>query len=261
MPEGDTIHKVAALLRPRLRGATLQAGRLRDLPAAALGGRRIEDVYARGKHLFVAFDGGLLLRSHLGLHGSWHRYAPTEPWRRPRRQACIELELEADVFVCFNAKEVELVREGSVRERHWMSRLGPDLLDPSVDLDAVARRARQLLDTSALVVDLLLDQRVAGGIGNVYKSEILFLEGMSPHRRLAGLKDGEIAPLYARAATLLARNLGAGPRVTRFERDGAGAVWVYRRGGLPCLRCGRPIQWARLGRGWRSTYWCSRCQR
>jgi endonuclease-8 len=260
MPEGDTIHKLAAYLHPRLAGSRLVSGRLRDHPRVRLEGRRVERVFARGKHLFVALDDGMLLRSHLGMYGSWHRYARGERWRRPANRASIQLDLDDVTFVCFNAKEVELVREAGVRDRHLQARLGPDLLAPTVELDDILARARDFLAPAAPLADLLLDQRVAAGIGNVYKSEILYLEGQHPSQRVAGLTNETIRALYARARTLLEKNVGGGPRITRFVDDGRGRHWVYGRHRLPCLRCGDRIDYARLGRGWRSTFWCPRCQ-
>lgn len=260
MPEGDTIFKVAELLRGELTGSTLQQGRLRDRPQVRLDGRRIEEVYAHGKHLFVTFDDGTILRSHLGMFGSWHRYRSGEPWRRPRRQAAIELTLDRDVFVCFNAKEVELLRGGSVRQRQIHTRLGQDLLAREVDFKGILTRAREFLEPDTLVVDLLLDQRVAAGIGNAYKSEILFLHRVDPHRSLLTLEDPLIEGMYGTARSLLQKNLGGGPRVTRFARDGAGWHWVYHRLGMPCFHCGQAVVYERMGKTWRGTYWCPRCQ-
>jgi endonuclease-8 len=227
LPEGDTIHKLAAALEPRLLGRTLTQGWVRGgahpasrrylAPAGAparrepeisLAGRTVTAVRAVGKHLFIEIDGAVAVRSHLGMYGSWHRYAPGEVWRRPERQASICLSTDADVLVCFNAREAELMRAAGLRERKLLSRLGPDLLDPAVDLQQVVFRARALLEPHTAAADLLLNQTVASGIGNVYKSEVLFLEHQHPEAPLAGL--------YATASDLLRRHVGRGPRRTRF---------------------------------------------
>ena len=107
---------------------------------------------------------------------------------------------------------------------------------------------------------MLLDQRIASGIGNVYKSELLFIERVAPLAALRDTPDSVLSALYTRAHVLLRANLGGGPRVTRFEGGRAGRLWVYRRAGAPCLRCNTPIVGAPLGRSLRSTYWCPRCQ-
>lgn len=260
MPEGDTIHKIATYLEERLAGRRLERGRLARKPRLRLDGRQVARVFARGKHLFVVFDDGVMLRSHLGMNGSWHRYRPGEPWRRPTHRASIELSVDDAVFVCFNAKEVELVRGDGIRDRQLRARLGPDLARAQVDRVSVIRRARGMLEADRPLADVLLDQRVASGIGNVYKSEILFLHGIHPLMPLGSVGDDLLAALYTTASDLLGRNLGGGPRITRFIDDGRGRHWVYGRSGLPCLRCNGRIESARLGRGWRSTYWCGRCQ-
>lgn len=260
MPEGDTIHKLASALAPRLVGRRLVRFRARHDPELDLAGRLVEGVRAHGKHLFVALDGGLELRSHLGMHGSWHRYAPGERWKRPERQASLVLATDEDVLVCFLAAEVELLRAGSLRARDVERGLGPDLAADGCDLDEVLLRARARVGGDTLVVDVLLDQRVAAGIGNVYKSEVLFLEEVAPRTPAAVLDDGVLRRLYERARELLRANLRGGPRVTRPQQDGAGELWVYRRAGRPCHRCAAPIATQRLGRGRRSTYWCPRCQ-
>ena len=261
MPEGDTIHKIANFLAPRLAGRIVTDVRLADGRAAGrCSGCRVRDVVARGKHLFIEFDNGYALRTHLGMHGSWHRYPPGEDWQRPRSQLSLALATRDWDYVCFNAKEVELVKLPSVRERIVHGRLGPDLIADDIDPTYLARRARELLDDNALLADALLDQRVACGIGNVYKSELLFLQRLAPCTRLANVDDQTLGTCFEIAAGLLRRNLGGGRRVTRFERDSAGSLWVYGRAGQPCLNCGTPILSRRMGRHQRGTYWCPVCQ-
>jgi endonuclease-8 len=261
MPEGDTIHKIANFLAPVLRGQEVRSLSLaRPTENRPMAGCRIRDVAARGKHLYIAFDNDLALRSHLGMYGSWHHYPPGAEWRRPESQASVVLETPERVYVCFNARDVEWVRTPSVRQRVLDMRLGPDLTAGSVALDVLPSRARALLEPDAPLVDVLLDQRVASGIGNVYKSELLFIQRLAPLQALGATTDDVLAACYALAAELLQGNLGGGKRVTRFERDGAGRLWVYGRGGQACLRCEETIQYARLGQHHRGTYWCKACQ-
>jgi endonuclease-8 len=261
VPEGDTIHKVCNYLAPRLTGQRIDSLELRRVPGAARClGQRIEAVHAHGKHLFFDLDNALSLRSHLGMHGSWHRYRIGEPWQRPQRQASLVLGLRRELYVCFNAREVELLRTPSVRERIVAARLGPDLVDRTVDPALAVPRAREFLDGGTPLVDLLLDQRVAAGIGNVYKSEILFMERLHPLTPLCELTDTVLLCLFRLAARLLRANLHGGRRVTRDPGDGAGRLWAYGRGGLPCLRCRSLLKSARLGRDHRTTVWCPRCQ-
>jgi endonuclease VIII len=261
MPEGDTVHKIANYLQASLAGRTIERAQLRDTFAAReCTGRRVTDVMARGKHLFIVFDDLHALRSHLGMYGSWHRYAVNESWRKPASRAAIVLEAGKDVYVCFSAKEVEWIDLPSVRERIVHSRLGPDLLADPVSGNELVRRAREILEPDTLLADVLLDQRVACGIGNVYKSEVLFIEKILPQTPLRDVANVSLAQCFILASDLLRRNLGGGKRVTRFVRDGAGRTWAYGRDGLPCLRCDGTIRSARLGKHHRSTYWCAACQ-
>lgn len=262
MPEGDTIHKIAAFMAPLLEQRLAQRVKATKAPQAdRCSGQRISSVQAKGKHLMIEFDSGTVLRSHLGMYGSWHRYAVDEKWRRPAYQASLELATDTDVFVCFNAKELEVLQATGLRKRIIDSRLGPDLTGPEPDIAAAVKRAREFLAGDTLIGDVLLDQRAACGIGNVYKSEILFIHRRLPHALLASVTDAELASHYQLAANLLSRNLGGGKRVTRFERDKAGRLWVYRRRGLPCLRCDDGvIASARIGQHHRGTYWCPACQ-
>ncbi|MEZ5979285.1 MAG: DNA-formamidopyrimidine glycosylase family protein [Planctomycetota bacterium] len=262
MPEGDTIATIATAIAPHLEGRELVRFVLRGDPTLDLAGRRVERVEARGKHLLVGVEGGLLVRTHLGMHGSWHRYAPGESWKKPERRASLVLTTSDDVFVCFDAMEAELVREGGARVERSLGRLGPDLTaDAEPDLDAVVARARALHPGDAPLVDVLLDQRTACGVGNVYKSELLFLAGLHPLRELGSVEDDVLRSTWREARTLLRANLTGGPRTTRDAADGRGRTWVYGRAGRACFRCGATVVTERLGRHRRDTFWCAVCQR
>ncbi|MEO0973834.1 MAG: DNA-formamidopyrimidine glycosylase family protein, partial [Pseudomonadota bacterium] len=215
MPEGDTIHKVAAAMRPRLEGAMLEHLWARDLDLRRLAGARVLDVDALGKHLVIAVEGDRTLRSHLGMHGSWHRYPAGKPWKRPRRQASLVVATVADEFVCFNAKEVECLRTTGIRNANFVARLGPDLIADAPDPSVLVARTRELGDPEMSLADVMLDQRLASGVGNVYKSEVLFLERCNPWTPLGIVDDALLHDLWVHAATLLRANLHGGRRVTR----------------------------------------------
>jgi endonuclease VIII len=260
MPEGDTVHTLAAILGPWLSGQTIITTRMRGRLLPQLAGCRIIAVGSHGKHLLIDLDGGLCLRSHLGLYGSWHRYRQGEPWQRPPSSASLVLEVGEQVYVCFNAREVELMQGQGLHARDWRNRLGPDLTREASAPEQSWARVMQLLPADTPVTDLLLDQRVVAGIGNIYKSEVLFVTRRSPLLRLDDLTPRDIESLYMTAATLLKQNLAGGPRRTRSGEDGRGRLWVYGRAGRPCLLCATPIRRDRLGRNPRSTYWCPVCQ-
>ena len=171
MPEGDTIHKVAAAMAPRLTRAPVRGLRLAARHGASPRAVRVEGVRAHGKHLLIDLDGARTLRVHLGMYGSWHRYRPGEAWKKPARRASVVLETEGHVFVCFSAKEVQVLDSGGLAARELFHRLGPDLLDPATGVDALVERARRIADGTAPLVDVLLDQRIACGVGNVIRRE------------------------------------------------------------------------------------------
>lgn len=260
MPEGDTIYKLAAALAPELCGERVERLWIRRRPGPPTAGQRITQVTSEGKHLYILLADATSIRTHLGLYGSWHRYRPGEPWQKPERQASLVLTLAKRIYVCFNAKEVEIMAADGFHDRDQRHRLGPDLARNPPSPDLLAERLVRIPSPDALMVDLLLDQRIASGIGNVYKSEVLFLERVPPEARLREIPVPRVLRLYETAAELLASNLSDGPRVTRKSRDGRGRLWVYKRAGLPCLRCGAPVARQMLGRNPRSTYWCPSCQ-
>jgi endonuclease-8 len=261
MPEGDTVHKLAHFLDAELRGMAVTETRLHPALGQSRGAGRIDRVCCKGKHLYMRFEDGLTLRSHLGIYGAWHRYRGGQHWRKPRRQASIVLVTAAWTFVCFNAKEAEWLQDAGFRHRDGLKRLGPDLITESTEPTGLVGRIRSLWSPETLLVDVLLDQRVAAGIGNVYKSELMFLAGCPPSCTLGAADDDLLATLYTQAAALLQANLGGGPRATRPNHDGHGHLWVYGRAGQPCLRCGASVRRGLLGLRPRSTYWCDGCQR
>lgn len=251
MPEGDTIHKTANRLRPALAGSELKRISLPrvagDRPRV---GEQISDVPAVGKHLLVDFSGGLTLETHMKMTGAWHLYHPGDKWRKGAHLARAEIEVEDWIAVCFSAPVVKLGPTKTMG-RHD---LGPDLCTPEADIDrAVARFAA--LAGELEVADVLLDQRVACGVGNVYKSEVLWAERVSPFRPAADVDAVMQRRLLTRAQRLLLANLGPGRRTTV-----PGGLAVYQRRGRPCRACGTPILTKKQGEFARSTYWCPRCQ-
>ena len=262
MPEGDTIWRTARALHAALAGKTVLAfdSSLVAVAAAArrLGvvGRAIEAVEARGKHLLVRFAGGAVLHTHQGMRGSWRLERRRGAAGPPRPRARIET---ADVVaVCSLAPVVELMSFARAAAHPALSRLGPDLLGPGFDPVAARRRLRARGELPIGVA--LMDQTALAGIGNVYKSEVLFLCGVSPLAPVRDLDDVTIDRLVAKAGELLRRNLGSGPRRTTSALSPL-RHWVYRRSHNPCRKCGRAIERVVQGDEARSTYFCPACQR
>jgi endonuclease-8 len=266
MPEGDTIFRTAEVLRAVLVGRDVTAARaqpgpgLRRVPdLRRLVGARVTSVEARGKHLLIGFDNGQMLRTHMRMKGSWHRYRPGERWRRPAPEATVVLETAEAVAVCFNAPVAELLTDLQLGRNRSLVALGPDLLAADFDADEAVRRLRGRPDIE--LGEALLDQRAVAGIGNVYKSEVCFIERLDPWRRVAVVEDASLEGALRTAARLMRANLRGGARVTTGNPARGHALWVYGRVGRPCLRCGTPIRSARQGELARVTYWCPRCQR
>ncbi len=218
-------------------------------------GERIESVVARGKYLLVAFEGGLTLRTHMKMTGSWHLYETGARWRKGAHLARVVIEADNGwTAVCFQAPVVETFHRAA-GEPPALASLGPDLTAAEPDLDVAVQRVARFAPAETEIADVLLDQRLASGIGNVYKSEVLFLHGVDPFTPVAELDDGRLRGLYRTAHDLLRANLGRARRTTY-----RGGVAVYGRPGQPCPRCGTPVRACRQGPLARSTYWCPVCQ-
>jgi len=265
MPEGDTIFRTAEVLRATLVNRRIVDARAQPQPGlrrvpdlGRLIGAAVTSVEARGKHLLIGFDNGLTLRSHLRMTGSWHRYRPGEEWHRPARQASAVLETADAVAVAFNMPVVELLTDADLRRSRSLLELGPDLLARAFDADEALRRLRER-DAEELG-NALLDQRAVAGIGNVYKSEVSFLEGLDPWAPVRTFHDSELLGALRTARRLLQANARGGARVTTASPGRGNELWVYGRAGRPCRRCGTLIEVRRQGELARLTYWCPRCQ-
>jgi endonuclease-8 len=259
MPEGDTLFRAAAVLDKALSGKAVTGWRspLPGFVEAKLEGRQITRVEAQGKNLLIHFDDGRAIRTHLRMTGSWHLYRAGERWQRPERQAGVVLEAGELVAVCFNAPVVELLRPGGAARHPQLRALGPDLLKDDFDPDEARRRLRARGDQT--IGEALMTQSALAGIGNVYKSEVLFLLKTSPFARVDALSDAAIDALVAKAGELMRQNLDGKPRTTRHALTG-GRYWVYGRSGAPCHRCHTLIVMRRQGLAGRSTYYCPACQ-
>ena len=268
MPEGDVLFRTAATLQRWLAGREVTDA---TGAAAPMVGRTVRKVEATGKHLLLRFDSGHTLHTHLRMTGSWHVYSRGERWQRPASQAKLTITCGERVAVCFNAPVVELLPPGAEANHPSLAGLGPDILAQPLDLDEIRRRARHRPPDSALG-ELLLDQRVAAGIGNVWRCEALFLEGHNPWTPVSSLKDEELDALFATAGRIMSENLGpsgalggqsapssalsgqSGPVTGRSKR------WVYRRARRPCQRCRTLIESRPQGEQARMAYWCPTCQ-
>ena len=262
MPEGDTLFRTAAGLRPYLVGRTVTAARTGGPGAmpqvARIVGREITGVESLGKNLLIRFDNGLEIRTHLRMNGSWHRYRPGERWRRPAGRARLVIEVPGAVAVCFDAPVVELLEVRAEGLHPSLGRLGPDLLAPDFDADEATRRLRDPSRVEMAIAEALLDQRALAGIGNIWKNETLWTERVSPFVTVGSLDDETVARLVGTARRLLGASAGVAGAGTRSR---SGPRSVYGRTGRPCPRCGTRIVSRQQGTEIpRTTYWCPTCQ-
>ncbi|MDQ3400472.1 MAG: Fpg/Nei family DNA glycosylase [Chloroflexota bacterium] len=266
MPEGDTIWRAARALGTALAGQVVTGFRTTSpdiSPAAerAVRGRTVTNVEARGKHLLMTFARGhdeLVLHTHMRMNGSWHIYRPGESWRRPAASARVVVETDVFVAPCFDAPVIEILRGADLDRHPALKALGPDAMADAFDTAAALARVRA--EPRREIAVALLDQRCIAGLGNVLKSEALFLARVSPFAQVGHLDDAPLRGLLEQGHRLLVLNRSGPRRRTRFVLDARQNLWVYGRRGDPCLVCGTPIESALQGEDARRTYWCPRCQ-
>jgi len=261
VPEGDTVWRTARRLDQALSGSVLVTSDFR-VPAYAtldLSGRTVVETLARGKHLLTRIrkgDDEVTLHTHLKMEGSWHLYREGTPWRRPAHQARVVLRTAEWTAVGFSLAIVEVL--GRAEEDQVVGHLGPDLLGPDWDLEEAVRRVTS--DPERAVGEAILDQRNLAGIGNMYKSELCFLLGLGPWLPVGEVPD--VAALLRQARRVLEANKLRTAQTTTGDTRRGRELWVYRRDGRPCRRCGTAVEVGMQGPQTqeRATYWCPHCQ-
>jgi endonuclease-8 len=257
MPEGDNVWQTARRLGA-LTGEELTRTDFR-VPSVAtvdLSGRRVLETVSRGKHLLIRLEGGTTIHSHLKMEGRWDVQPSGARWRRPAYEARVVLRTPAHDAIGYS---VLLDVVPTAEEERLVGHLGPDLLGPDWDEDEALRRIGRSPDVS--IGEALLDQRNLAGLGNVYKSEALFLCGIDPHRPVGELPD--LRKVVVLGHRLINANRDRPVRVTTGNPRRGQQYWVYGRAGQPCRRCGTRIESGEQGDEGveRITYWCPSCQR
>jgi endonuclease-8 len=275
MPEGDTIFRTARNIGRALTGKPVIGFRTtfplltRFNDDTPLIGQTVDRVEARGKWLLIHFSGGGILTSHLLMNGRWHIYRQGERWQAPRYDMRIVIENSEYQAVGFRVPVARMHTEKSLARDIHVALPANDLLNE--EFDAEAALGRLMARPNDALADALLDQTVLAGIGNVFKSEICFVQGLHPFRAVETLTHDEAAATIASARKLLKANVledsgdlivtyrGQQRRTTHASDPGA-SLWVYGRAGEPCRRCGEPIRRRIQGADARVTFWCPRCQ-
>jgi endonuclease-8 len=257
MPEGDTIHYAANRIRPILEGhvpdelSTPHPRFGRDRWADRLRGRAVRSVDAHGKHLFLRFEGGLTIHSHLRMTGSWGTFEQGRPWYRSPRRAWLVARRGGDEVVQFDGPVLELMTDSRTRLDQRIAGLGPDIIKADFDEAEFLRRLRHD-DPTRAIGDALLEQRTIAGIGNLWKIEGCFMAGIDPWRRTGAVTDEEALRIVRGIRPLMQES------ATHGMQDAYRTI--YNRGGQPCPRCGARIRKDHQGETNRKTFWCEGCQ-
>lgn len=265
MPEGQVSHRNALRMTAALGGrdvTEVEVGDPRIAPQgipARLAGDRIDFVEAAGKHHLFRFASGRVLHSHLGMVGRWRLLDASRP--TPRTGLWLAITAGEHVAAQYGGPRLRLYEPGA--SIPGLSSLGPDLLGADVDPAAVTRERLASADPGYSVGEALLDQRIVSGIGNIVRSETLFLCGVDPARPLGSVTPDEAATLGETAARILADGVRAGGPIITYRSPNPRnreRTWVYGRAGRPCRRCGTPIRSLTTGDQGRTVYWCPVCQ-
>lgn len=278
MPEGDTIYRTARALQKAIGGKVVtgfetglaKLARVND--DTPLVGRTVERVESRGKWCLIYFSGDLILMTHMLMSGSWHLYRAGERWRMRHDKMRVVIRTEDWEAVGFNIPVAEFHTARSLERNSQVPRLGPDILSESFSVESgvarLAEYARENPDAEVGVV--LLNQQVMAGLGNVYKSEVAFAAGVNPFRAMKTVTPREMERMVEFSKRYMTANVAdgsgdgivtySGNRRTTRAMDREERLWVYRRQGEECRRCGATVVMRRQGLQARSTYWCPECQ-
>jgi endonuclease-8 len=222
-----------------------------------LAGQTVLDVASRGKHMLTRLDSGLTLHTHFEMDGTWRIFRAGQQWTGgPGHEIRVVLSTAERNAVGYRIPVIDLLKTAD--EADVVGHLGPDLV--AEVFDATEAKRRLLAQPTTLVADAIMDQRNLAGVGNLYKSEVLFLTGVSPWTPVADVPD--LDKVVSLSRRLLMANRDRDEQITTGNRRRGEQTWVYGRAGRPCRRCGTTIRRADQGPAGRErvTFWCERCQ-
>jgi endonuclease-8 len=278
VPEGHTLRRLATDLDTAFAGRRVRVGSPQGrfaADAAVVDGSVLVGADSAGKHLFVELEHDHLVHVHLGLIGTFDVHTGVDEVPPPVGQVRLRIVAPGDGVTgsgtaayadLRGATQCELI--GPARRDEILARLGPDPLR----VDADPQRAwRRIKASQRPIGDLLMDQAVLAGVGNVYRAEVLFRHGLHPLRPGATLRVGQWRAIWDDLVVLMGEGvvanridtvrpehtpeaMGREPRVD----DHGGEVYVYRRTSQPCLVCGSTVRTEVLAG--RNVFWCARCQ-
>jgi formamidopyrimidine-DNA glycosylase len=277
MPELPEVESLRQILQRSAVGRTIVHAAIGAAPlrrrttadfAAAIRGRRIERISRRAKYLMIELGGNGVLLVHLGMSGSLtHRGRGFDDREFNPRHDHVVLTLDDGSRMVFNDPRrfgiVRLVERGALNDAAELKDLGPEPLSANFDADFLARKAR---GRRVAIKNLLMDQRIVAGIGNIYAAEILFRAGVRPTRRAGRVTRAEIGKIVRATRDVLRAAISSRGTTFRSYRDSRGRpgrfarrLMVYGREGEPCYKCSMPIRNVIVGQ--RASFYCPRCQR
>lgn len=266
MSDSDRFHRAAAALRPALVGRPLlgfvDPGL--DGPSPRLG-RVVESVEVQGRRLLLRFDDGVVLDSlfrspYLAAMGRrfvglWYLYREGQDWPHSESDVAVALTVDGWTAACVHPVSVESYRAQDSRRHPALGGQGPDISQMGADLGRVLHALLLYPDPEASMAEVLADQRVFCGVGNVYRSEVLWANRLNPDALVGSLSRRDLMSLMNSAAGLLTGGLDQ-----RSRRRSEHKFAVYGRNGQACLRCHDTITVSYIGPAEQELYWCRGCQ-
>jgi len=277
MPELPEVESLRRILVRTAVGRTIVSVRIGDKQlrrratqdfSGAVAGRRIVKLSRRAKYLIVELDGDHVILVHLGMSGSLtHRHSGFDAIDFDPRHDHLEFLLDDGSRLVYNDPRrfgmVRLIERAALASTAELKRLGPEPLSREFNANYLAEKAR---GRTSAIKNLLMDQRIVAGIGNIYASEILFRAGVRPTRRAGRVTRSEIEKIAAAVPVILRAAIGSNGTTFRSYRDSRGQpgrfatrLRVYGREGEPCYTCSTPIKNVIVGQ--RASFYCPKCQR
>ena len=277
MPELPEVESLRRILVRTAVGRTIVSVRVGDARlrrrvvanfADTIAGRRIVKMARRAKYLIVELDGDHVMLVHLGMSGSLtHRHEGFDAGDFDPRHDHLEFSLDDGSRLVYNDPRrfgmVRLVQRAALASTAELKGLGPEPLSRGFNARYLAAKAR---GRTASIKNLIMDQRIVAGIGNIYASEILFRAGVRPTRRAGRVTLREIEKIAASVPVILRAAIGSNGTTFRSFRDSRGQpgrfatrLRVYGREGKPCYTCSTPIKNVVVGQ--RASFFCPQCQR
>ncbi len=277
MPELPEVESLRRILTRSAVGRTIVSARIGKLPlrrrvvpdfGAMITGRTIERISRRAKYLLIELTGDSIILAHLGMSGSiTHRHGNFDASEFNAKHDHLEFGLDDASRLVYNDPRrfgmVQLITRDDLGVIAELKGIGPEPLSSDFNADYLARQAK---GKKVAIKNLIMDQRIVAGVGNIYASEILFHAKVRPTRRAGKVKRGEIDLIVEYTPKVLRAAIGSGGTTFRSYRDSRGQpgafskrLMVYGREDEPCYTCGTPIRNVVVGQ--RASFYCPQCQR